>query len=392
MNVKDFPWEMKKIIELVETITGIGGMRSNSDKKEKWATFKKENEPLIRNLLNITDELTDNPCNVISFDIDEERQLLLLNYTSQAHNVLHVYDNGWSNELKLCRGLVFSFKEEVKLVSRGFEKFFNANEQRENQTNSLINKYKGKFNAYEKIDGHMIEFFENENELCATTRGKFNTLSAQESLSLVSPKEWKACKSFLKTAHNIDLMTIVAELVSPSSKVFVDYDNKENVYILAAYDKLGNKIDNGLLKNISSFIDKAKLPKFKQFTVKEMFEEVRRRDVDNNEGWVMDLDGTLLKFKYNNYIGMMVNSKMSYRYLMQTIMNKTTDRMISTLDRESLSNANMLLSNIKLKELECSNLNSYKPLYELWSDEEGSLNYFRLVCRKFYKEYLVSSL
>ena len=385
MNINDFPQEMNNIIEFVKTITDVGGIRSNSDKTEKWAAFKRENEPLIRKLLNITDELTLNPCNVISFDIDEDRQLLLLNYTSQAHNVLHVYENGWSNELKLCRGLVFSFKEEVKLISRGFEKFFNANEQRENQTNSLVNKYKGKFNAYEKIDGHMIEFFENENKLCATTRGKFNTLSAQESLTLMTQKEWKSCKAFLKEDYDIDLMTIVAELVTPSSKVFVDYNNKENVYILAAYDKLGNKLEHALLKTIASFISKAKLPKFKQFTVSEMFKEVRRRDVDNNEGWVMDLDGTLLKFKYNNYIGMMVNSKMSYRYLMQTIMNKTTKKMIDTLDQESLSNAELLLKNIKAKESECRDINSYKPLYELWSDEEGSLNYFRLVCRKFFK-------
>lgn len=385
MNIKDYQKEFNNIVRFVEIITGTGEIRNNEDKKNKWASFKKENEQLIKSLFNITDELTLNPCNVISFDIDEERQLLLLNYTSQAHNVLHVYENGWSNELKLCRGLVFSFKEEVKLISRGFEKFFNANEQKENQTSSLSNKYKGKFNAYEKIDGHMIEFFENENELCATTRGKFNTLSAQESLTLIKRKEWDQCKYFLKTAHGIDLMTIVAELVTPSSKVLVDYNNKEEVYILAAYDTTGSKISYDLMKVINSFISNSNLPEVRTFTVKQMIKEIKRRDVDNHEGWVMDLNGTLLKFKYNNYIGMMVNSKMSYRYLMQTIINKTTEKMIYTLDQESLSNAKLLLKNIKSKESECRAINSYKPLYELWSDEEGSLNYFRLVCRKFFK-------
>lgn len=385
MNIKDYQKEFNNVVRFVEIITTTGGIRSNEDKKNKWAVFKKENEDLIKSLFNITKELTLNPCNVISFDIDEEKNLLLLNYTSQAHNVLHVYENGWSNELKLCRGLVFSFEREVKLVSRGFEKFFNANEQKENQSNSLSNRYKGKFNAYEKIDGHMIEFFENENELCATTRGKFNTPSAQEALSLIKRKEWNQCKTFLKKAHGIDLMTIVAELVTPSSKVLVDYDNREEVYILAAYDSLGSKISYNLMKNICSFISNSNLPKVRTFTVKKMIKEIRRRDVDNHEGWVMDLDGTLLKFKYNNYIGMMVNSKMSYRYLMQTIMNKTTKKMIGTLDQESFTNAELLLKNIKTKEVECKKINSYKPLYELWSDEEGSLNYFRLVCRKFFK-------
>ena len=84
----------------------------------------------------------------------------------------------------------------------------------------------------------------------------------------------------------------------------------------------------------------------------------------------------------------MVNSKMSYRYLMQTMVNKTTLKMISTLDAKSLVEANVLIDNIDVKVIECNKSFSYKPLYELWSDEEGSLNYFRLVCRKFYKNFI----
>ena len=389
MNITKYQSAFKNVTKFVEIITGEAGIRSNEDKTEKWAAFKRENEPLIRNLFNIPDELTVNPCNVISFDIDAEKQTLLLNYTSQAHNVLHVYENGWSDELKLCRGLVFSFKDEIKLVSRGFEKFFNANEIKGNHYKDLIQNYNGSFIAYEKIDGHMIEYYEYEDNLCATTRGKFNTLSAQESLTLMTYKEWSSCKSFLKITYGIDLMTIVVELVTPSSKVLVDYHNKENVYILAAYDVNGDKISYELMQTISTFIDKSILPRIKMFTLQEIFNEVKRRDVDNNEGWVLDLDGTLLKFKYNNYIGMMVNSKMSYRYLMQTMINNTTNKMISTLDFESYNNAVLLLDNIKVKSKECKSEVNYKPLYELWSDEEGSLNYFRLVCRKFYKNYIM---
>ena len=389
MNITEYQTAFKNVTKFVEIITGDAGIRSNEDKTERWAVFKRENEPLIRKLFNIPDGLTNNPCNVISFDIDAEKQTLLLNYTSQAHNVLHVYENGWSDELKLCRGLVFSFKDDIELISRGFEKFFNANEIKGNHYKDLVSNHSGSFIAYEKIDGHMIEYYEHENNLCATTRGKFNTLSAQEALTLMTYKEWSSCKSFLKLALGIDLMTIIVELVTPSSKVLVDYYNKENVYILAAYDSNGDKISYELMKTISTFIGKSNLPRIKMFTLQEIFDEVKRRDVDNNEGWVLDLDGTLLKFKYNNYIGMMVNSKMSYRYLMQTMINSTTNKMISTLDFESYNNAVLLLNNIKTKSIECKKVVSYKPLYELWSDEEGSLNYFRLVCRKFYKNYIM---
>lgn len=394
MNINQYKKEFENIKSFVELITTRGGIRNNSDKKEKWASFKRENESIIRKLLNITPDLKDNPCNVISFDIDEEKDLLLLNYTSQAHNVLHVYDKGWSSELKLCRGLVFSFKDNIKLVSRGFEKFFNANETRRSLYEELISKYndKTKFNAYEKIDGHMIEYFEYDNDLCATTRGKFNTASAQESLSLMTKEEWLKCKSYLKRKYDIELMTIVCELVTPSSKVLVDYFNKENIYILALYDIKGNKIDYKYLEEIASLIKNAKVPETKTFSMIEMFQEVARRDVDNHEGWVLDLNGVLLKFKYNNYIGMMVSNKMCYKYLMQTMLNQTTTKMVSTLSKEKVDEVSILLSNINIKTEECKKQLCYKPLYSLWSDDEGSLNYFRLVCRKFYRDFIACNL
>ena len=390
MDISNYQSEYNNLVTFVDLIVNKGKIKNNKDKKEKWSSFKKENEPEIRNLLNIPDELKDNPCNLVSFDIDEEKNLLLLNYTSQAHNVLHVYKNGWSNELKLCRGLVFSIKNKIKLVSRGFEKFFNANETKKSLQEELTRTYDKDqiFDAYEKIDGHMIEFFEHENKMCATTRGKFNTISSKESLSLISYEEWNQCKDYLLSKYNINLMTIVAELVTPFSKVLVDYFNDECVYILASYDDKGNKISYDLLKEISSFINKSKLPEKRKYTLSEMFKEVLRRDINNHEGWVLNLDGVLLKFKYNNYIGMMVSNKMCYKYLMQTMINKTTNKMVSTLDKESIKEVELLLNNIDLKVTECRTISTYKPLYELWSDEEGSLNYFRLVCRKFYKNLI----
>lgn len=391
MDIKNYQTEYCNLLKFVDLIINKGKIKNNKDKKEKWASFKKDNELEIRKLLNIPKELKDNPCNLVSFDIDEDKGLLLLNYTSQAHNILHVYKNGWSNELKLCRGLVFSFKNKIKLISRGFEKFFNANETKKSLYEELTKSYdqEKSYFAYEKIDGHMIEFFEHDNFLCATTRGKFNTVSASESLNLMSKKEWDSCKNYFKTKYNINLMTIVAELVTPFSKVLVDYNNDESIYILALYDSDGNKLDYKYLEEVHRFITKSKLPEIRTFTIKKMFKEVSRRDINNHEGWVLDLDGVLLKFKYNNYIGMMVNNKMSYKYLMQTMMNKTTNKMVSTLDRETIKSVDLLLENIKLKSTECKVVSSYKPLYELWSDEEGSLNYFRLVCRKFYKSLLM---
>jgi hypothetical protein len=393
MNITENKESFNNLLDLVRLITKDFNIISRQDKKDKWAKCKRDHQELIKSLLGISDLDIKNPCNLIGFDIDDNKKLLLLNYTAQAHNILHVHENGWTKELKLCRGLVFSFEKEIKLVSRSFEKFFNANELKEISYENLIRDYdlNKKFLARKKIDGHMIEYFEHKGKLCSTTRGKFNTQSASESLKLLSKKEWDDCSFRLKKEHNIDLMSLVVELVVPSTEVLVDYNGEESIYLLAAYDKFGNKINNIILEN--SFKDltlNSKIPDSMFYTLSEMFGEVKRRDVDNCEGWVLHLDDRILKFKYNNYIGKMVLQKMSYKYIMQTMISNRTQKMISTLSQEEYNNALILIENINMKIMSCKKVNHYNPLYSLWSDDEGSLNYFRTVCRNFFKKIVIS--
>ena len=114
-----------------------------------------------------------------------------------------------------------------------------------------------------------------------------------------------------------------------------------------------------------------------------MIEEINDRSVQNNEGWVMDFNGQLIKFKYISYIGRMVESKLSYKYIMNCIRNDRLDKMLFTLPEEIRDHAYDMV-----KEVEdiCQNASSYKPLYALHSEREGGESYFRTVCRMFWKE------
>ena len=156
-------------------------IRTLEDKKSKWASFKRENADKFRELLQLEHTDMENPGELLGFDINEERQLILLNYTGQAHNVLHEIDGGWSKPLRDMRGMIYDFSaEEPVLVSRGFEKFFNYSELPENTYEELTAKYgKRSYFAREKADGHMIEYFVHNGELCSSTRGKFGTVSAE---------------------------------------------------------------------------------------------------------------------------------------------------------------------------------------------------------------------
>ena len=376
----------KNIARIVQLITSE--IRTSKDKKEKWAEFKKRNASELKSLLELDHTDFENPGTLLGFDIDEQRGLILLNYTGQAHNELHDVEGGWSQPLREMRGLIYDFTTEVPtLVSRGFEKFFNANELPENTYAALREKYgKDEFVAREKADGHMIEYFIHQGELCASTRGKFGTASSLEALSMFTSED------FIRMNDTIGggLMSVVVELVTPSTEVHVDYEGEETLYLLAAYTKDGVKLP---LRHIEALANDNPelftLPNARMMTLDQMIEEINDRSVHNNEGWVMDFNGQLIKFKYIDYIGQMVKAKLSYKYIMNCLRNDRLDKMFHTLPEEIREFAYSMVDDVWAKAQEARLANDHKVLYTMHSDLEGSKAYFQTVCRGFFRECVI---
>ena len=376
----------KNIARIVQLITSE--IRTQEDKKEKWASFKKQHASELKSLLELEHTDFENPGTLLGFDIDEERGLILLNYTGQAHNELHDVEGGWSQPLRQMRGLIYDFTTEVPtLVSRGFEKFFNANELPENTYEALREKYgQNEYIAREKADGHMIEYFIHNGELCASTRGKFGTVSSVEALSMFTAED------FIRMNNSIggDLLSVVVELVTPNTEVHVDYEGKETLFLLAAYTKEGVKLP---LRHIEMLAndnpDLFTLPNARMMTLDQMLEEINDRSVHNNEGWVMDFDGQLIKFKYIDYIGQMVKAKLSYKYIMNCIRNNRLEKMFHTLPEEIREFAYNMVDDVWNKAKEAKLANDHKVLYTMHTDLEGSTAYFQTVCRGFFRECVI---
>ena len=287
-------------------------IRTLEDKKTKWASFKRENAETFRSLFQLEHTDMKNPGELLGFDIDEDRSLILLNYTGQAHNVLHEVENGWSQPLRDMRGMIFDFSgEEPQLVSRGFEKFFNFNELPENSYQELKRKYgEKKYIAREKADGHMIEYFVHKGELCSSTRGKFGTVSADIASTMFTIDDFKKVEQALGKS----VMSIIVELIHPYTEIFVNYENAETLYLLNIYDATGEPVSLKELELVCEELPELFIcPVSKEMSLDEIVNEVSDRSISNNEGWVVDFNGELLKFKYIDYIGMMVNSKLSYK-------------------------------------------------------------------------------
>ena len=373
----------QNIASIVKLITSE--IRTPEEKKEKWASFKRQNAHALKELLELEHTDLENPGELLGFDINPDSGLILLNYTGQAHNILHEIEGGWSQPLRQMRGLIYDFTSEVPtLVSRGFEKFFNANELPENTYDALQEKYgDAEFIAREKADGHMIEYFVHRGELCASTRGKFGTASSVEALSMFQLEDFNEINHFVGG----NMLSVVVELVTPNTEVHVDYSGTETLYLLAMYDREGNKLDLKKIELIANQFDSLfTLPKARMMTLAQMLDEVFNREVMNNEGWVMDFDGQLIKFKYIDYIGQMVRSKLSYKYIMNCLRKDRLDKMFFTLPEEVRSFAYDMVDEVWSKAGEAKEAGDHKILYQMYSDLEGSTAYFQTVCRGFYRE------
>ena len=375
-------------------------MTTREDKKQKWRFLKNEWNRELNEMLGLDPAWDIRAGTLFSFDLDARRKLVLFNYTPAAHNVLHdvAGGDGWTESLRLMRGLTYSYEtagsvEGVKLASRSFRKFFNRNEVPSSTVDNIRSMAGGqKVFMQRKEDGAMLQYFIHDDDLCATTRGRLETQYVDAALGLFDTKSFlaarHACKSFGE-----DLMTVVVELVHPISRGYshmVDYGDEKSIYLLAAYTTDGEEISANILERIAIEVRETGnssivLPERRVMTIDEMLVEIERRDIHNNEGWVACLGSgdtaQRIKFKYINYIGEMVKSKLGYKYLMNCMINDRLDKMLITLPEEIRDVAYGMVDHLK----RISHSSSYKALYILHDDNEGGVDYFRTVCRNYWR-------
>lgn len=343
---------------------------------------------------------------LVTADFHPELPLVMFNYTPTAHNTLHAHPEGWTPALRMCRGIVFELGTG-KLIAHPFPKFFNLNEHPETRLETLVEKLKADgdraygWYATEKMDGHLGIIFEYKGSLYFTTRGTFTSPSARLGTKMLRDyertRDWK---------NNFDPnMTTLIELVDPSTKVHVNYGNKSGFVLIGAYNRETLVDASHSLEFAGCHHDERDwLPVHashlqlkmgtKQYPYEshgagsgkllKLVESMKNRDVVNAEGWVIRLsDGTRVKVKYETYIGLMVQKKLSPTYIMNRIMAGNLDRMLNTLDEEVVSFAHEMLGRIMRVQFMCTDRKvRCQYLYNI-VPPETSTAYYKGICRKF---------
>jgi len=152
---------------------------------------------------------------------DNKGNLRIYNYTNAC-----VYARAWNHITMNSRGIILN-TETGEVVARPFPKFFNMGECPETMEHNL--PWNESFAVFEKLDGWLGTLYRYDGEYYIATRGSFNGMGVAD---------WATER--LRT-HDLtglpDEVTLVFELISPRTKIVVDYGVKEDLVLLAAYNR-----------------------------------------------------------------------------------------------------------------------------------------------------------
>ncbi len=130
--------------------------------------------------------------------IHPTKQLTIWNYTPKAQ-----YEQVWSDDIKMCRGLITRLDGEV--VARPWPKFFNLDENKTPIPNE-------RFEVTEKLDGSLIIVANVDGDTIVATRGSFDSEQARHARELLSTKY--ASEKFLPGyTYLFELIALLGEAV-----------------------------------------------------------------------------------------------------------------------------------------------------------------------------------
>lgn len=208
-----------------------------------------------------------------------EKNLFIYNYTSKCKK-----DRIWDEITFWCRGLITDCNNNIKY--RPIKKFF----EKEQMYRHFVPKDTDNFQLFEKKDGALGILYWIGGLPYIATRGSFNSLQAINGTRILYTKH-------SGEIHKLkDTYTYFFEIVYPKDRHVVDYGNTEDLFLIGAYDNIGQR--EILLEEITDIC----FPKVRQISHSNNWNELQEVDKENEEGYVAYFnDGTRIKIKFPGY-------------------------------------------------------------------------------------------
>lgn len=232
-----------------------------------------------------------------------------LKITQKDNVVLIRYDltdmkgNIWEDKDSIyreCRSVVIDLEEE-KLILTPFRKFFNLNEVEENKIENVEKEIENAklFEITDKLDGSMqsARYYKDEIFMAG-------------SQSIDRNYSWRLADGYSKLTENHKRMikenpslTFIFEYISMRDAHVVKYEeSEEGLYLIGIRDTTnGEQFSYKELKRVS---DEYKVPMatVEEHTLPEIIELSKNLKADAKEGWILNIDGHLIKIKCDDYV------------------------------------------------------------------------------------------
>ncbi|QYX75404.1 T4 RnlA family RNA ligase [Streptomyces akebiae] len=141
------------------------------------------------------------------------------------------YERVWNRVTTRCRGLVAD-DGTGEIVALPLPKFFNVGEHEAGQpyAPSLPDE---PFEVYDKVDGSLAVVFHYAGRWRVASKGSFVSVQATWAQLLLDAKD---------TSALVPGVTYLAEILYPENRIVVDYGDRRDVVLLAAFAKDGTEI------------------------------------------------------------------------------------------------------------------------------------------------------
>lgn len=308
-----------------------------------------------------------------------ELPLIGWNYTPTAHNLLFAFQNGWTDPLRLCRGIVFD--QKAKLIALPFPKFFNFGEHQE--TTELPNE---PFMATVKYDGHLGIIFEYDGRLLLTTRGDFTSRTSVLGNQMLRDH----ANHFNWSKYNPDI-TLLVEIVCPETKIYLDYGDQRSFIIVGAYNR--KTLRDYSYPSLMKLGKELNLPVAVQWpgsSLCDLRDLIADKTITNQEGFVARFrKGLRVKFKFQTYLQKMFEDSFKdkgYAALMQWHMAGKLNEKLALLPEElTMEGEKMWREILKVVKTQKTAEGKWRVLYKFPAPPGITLQTFQKICRDFVK-------
>lgn len=322
--------------------------------------------------------------------VNQEDKIILIRY-----GIADIQSGLWEDKNSIyreCRSVVIDLEEEC-LVLTPFRKFFNLNEVEENKLENIekeIEKAKT-FEITNKLDGSM-----------QVARYYKDNIFMSGSMAINKENSWRLQDGYSKLTNHHKFMikqnpnlTFIFEYISLNDAHVVLYEKKkEGLYLIGIRDvKTGYQYS---YKEIEDFSIRYAVPmaKIENYTLDEILSLCKTIKANNKEGWVMNIDGHMLKIKCDDYVQLhrLLDKLSSVNVIIENIAEGKFDDMISKVPNlyknRVLSIANKISGYVNKTMLEIDKIYNLAPKenkkeFMLWVNQNCSSDIKKYVREKY---------